>query len=125
MKRLFTSSLIGLVVLLGAPTFGLGGIIVITHANPDIGVASTSVLAAISSAKARVHIYLENDSDTTLYCKFGAAAVVNQGIRLAAAGTEGNRLIYDSHTGVPQTALNCISSGGATKRLLVVTGTQQ
>jgi len=98
--------------------------ITVTHSTATVGVTSASALAAVATgAKARVHIYLENDSDTTIYCKFGATAVLNEGIRLAAAGTAGNRIVYTPVTGVPQVVLNCIASAGS-KILLIATGVQ-
>lgn len=117
------TSLLALLLLALAIT-GEAITIVITHATATVGITSASALAAVASgAKARVHIYLENDSDTTIYCKFGAAAVLNEGLRFAAAGTTGNRLVFTPVTGVPQVVLNCISSAGS-KTLLIATGVQ-
>jgi len=67
----------------------------------------------------RNFLILQNDSDTTLYLKFGAVAVVNQGIRLNSTG--GSMLLdYKFIT----LAVNCIHAGTGNKVLLVTSGTQ-
>lgn len=117
-----TTFLATLLLILGLGTGGESITIVVTHSTATVGVASASALAAVASgAKARIHIYLENDSDTVIYCRFGATATLNTGIRLAAAGTIGNRIVFTPVTGVPQVVLNCIASG-ASKTLLIATG---
>lgn len=54
-----------------------------THAAPSIGATTTVALAANAN---RLYTLFENDSDETIYLKLGAAAVLNQGIRLNAHG---------------------------------------
>jgi len=111
-------------LLLASVIVGEAITITLTHTTATVGIASATALAAVASgAKARIHIYLENDSDTVIYCRFGATATLNTGIRLAAAGTVGNRIVFTPVTGVPQVLLNCISSD-ASKTLLIATGTQ-
>lgn len=88
-----------------------------THTTATVGIASASALAASTSTN---FVLLINDSDTTIYCKFGAVAVLNQGIRLNANG--GSAMFDFKFPGTTQ-ALNCISSG-ATKILLITRGVQ-
>ena len=53
------------------------------HTVADVATTSTLVLASNSD---RLHALFVNDSDTTIYLKLGAAAVLNEGIRLNANG---------------------------------------
>lgn len=118
------STFLAVLLALGFLAKGEAVTMVVTHATATVGITSASALAAVvSGAKARIHIYLENDSDTAIYCKFGATAFVNEGLRFAAAGTVGNRMVFTPVTGVPQVVLNCISSAGS-KTLLIATGVQ-
>lgn len=88
-----------------------------THTTVSVGAASGLALAANG---ARNSLVLQNDHATqVVYCKFGATAVLNQGIRVNAAG---GILTFD-YT-VPTGLLNCIATGAATP-LLVTEGVQQ
>ena len=55
----------------------------VTGVSVNVGVSSTLVLAQSST---RVYALVVNDSDTTIYIKLGAAAVVGEGIRINANG---------------------------------------
>ncbi len=54
-----------------------------THTTSSVGTASTVALVANAN---RLYALLINDCSESLYIKFGAAAVLNQGIRLNASG---------------------------------------
>ena len=88
-----------------------------THSQPTIGATTTVALAANA---ARLYALLVNDSNEDVYIKLGAAAVLNQGIRLNAGGGsyELNRRVGNLHTG----AINAICASGG-KVLLVTEGT--
>ena len=88
-----------------------------THTTFAVAVTSSEVLAANSAN--RNFLYIQNDSDTVIYCKFGAAAVLNQGFQLAISG---GSLRFD--TRFPTQALNCIHGGLGTKVLLILEGIQ-
>lgn len=85
---------------------GGDGIRTVTHAAVNVTVASGSVLAANAD---RNYALIINDSDTAMYIKLGATAVVNQGIRLnsnggayemsAKAGNVYKGAIYGIHAG--------------------------
>lgn len=85
-----------------------------THTVVSVAVTSTAALAANTN---RVGALLVNDSDTTIYLKLGAAAVVNQGIRLNANGgsLEMNAALGNLYSG----AVNAIHGGVGSKVLLV------
>ena len=54
-----------------------------THTEIDVQATSTKVLDIEDDRK---YVLFVNDSDEEIYLKFGAAAVVNEGIRLNAGG---------------------------------------
>ena len=89
----------------------------VTHTTVSVGVGSGLALAANGQ---RNHVCLQNDHATqVVYCKWNATAVVNQGMRVNAAG---GTICFD-YT-VPSGLLNCIATG-ATTPLLVSEGVQQ
>ena len=87
-----------------------------THTQPSIGATTTEALASNAN---RLYALLENDSNETIYLKLGAAAVLNQGIRLNANGGnyEMSKLLGKLYTG----AINAICATGG-KTLLVLEG---
>ena len=59
-----------------------------------------------------------NDSSNIVYCTVdGVDAVANEGIRLAAAGTTGDRIFFDWH--VPQGPVRCMSSTNGSRVLIL------
>ena len=87
-----------------------------THAAVSVLTSSTSVLAA-TTAK-RLLLILVNDGTNTIYCNLaGAAAVLNQGVRLNSGG---GSLLLDASVGIDQ--IFCIAET-ATTTLLVTEGT--
>lgn len=88
----------------------------LAHTQPAIGASTTAALAANTSRK---YVLLVNDSDSVIYIKIGAAAVLNQGIRLNASG--GSYEMSAIHGNLDTRAINGISSGAA-KVLLVTEG---
>ncbi len=58
-------------------------VVMLTHTALTVGTSSGVVLAANAE---RSYVKIINDSDTVIYLKVGAAAVVNQGIRVEANG---------------------------------------
>lgn len=87
-----------------------------THTAPSIAAATTEALAANAD---RLYALLVNDSVETIYIKLGAAAVLNQGIRLNANGGsyEMSREFGNLYVG----AINGIGTSGAAV-LLVTEG---
>ena len=55
----------------------------VTHSAVTVANATTAVAAANAN---RRWLLIINDSDETMYVKLGAAAVMNQGIRINSAG---------------------------------------
>lgn len=88
----------------------------LTHSAYSVTTASSLALAA---NKGRNFLIVENISDTDLYCAFGTAAVVNQGLRLGASG---GAILLDVK--FPTTALYCIHGSTGTKTLLITEGVQ-
>ena len=86
------------------------------HTAPDIGITSTTALAANAN---RLYALLINDSNETIYLKLGATAVVNEGIRLNAndGNYEMSKKLGNLYTGV----INAICATG-NKKLLVLEG---
>jgi len=95
-------------------SYAQSGAVVIT--STAVTVANTSTSVAVANSQ-RQFLLLINDSDTNIYCKFGATAIVHQGVLLVA---NGGGLLLDS-TGVSQQAINCIAVTGS-KTLLVSQG---
>jgi len=88
-----------------------------THTAVNVTVASGAVLAANAN---RLYALLVNDSDTVIYIKLGAAAVVNQGIRINAAG--GNYEISSAFGNLYTGAIYGIHGGAGNKALLMTEG---
>lgn len=84
-----------------------------TNDGIDVTTSSTAILAANN---ARKYVAIVNDSDTTIYLAFGAAAVVNKGIRLNAAGGSLELTPPEMYRG----AINGIHGGSGNKRVTVV-----
>ncbi len=90
-----------------------------TASHVAVDVTTTTGLAIAANAS-RLCLVLINDSDSIIYLGFGASAVVNEGIRLNAAGGmyEMSRLRGNLYAG----AINAIHGATGTKRLLVTEG---
>ena len=85
-----------------------------TSGAVTVGNTDTSVLAANNSRKSATFV---NDSDESIYLQLGAAAVLNEGIRLNAAGGS-----YEiNHTNLFTGAVNAICTSGS--KVLTVTET--
>lgn len=87
-----------------------------THSVITVANATTAVLAKNES---RQYALLINDSDEAVYIKFGAAAVVSEGIRINAAG--GSYEISPAKANLYVGAINAICTSGS-KKLLVTEG---
>lgn len=94
-----------------------GRLTAITHSVLTVTTTSQQVLAANPDRK---YAMLINDSDTVIYIKIGAPAVVGEGIRLNPNGGsyEMSSAIGNLHTG----AINAIHGGTGTKNLLIAEG---
>lgn len=79
--------------------------------------ATTSTTEALAASTTRTYLLIINDSDTTVYLKFGAAAVLNQGIRLNANG--GSAEFSPRNGNVDTRAVNVIHGGAGNKALLI------
>ena len=92
--------------------------IVMTHTVVTIGATTTAVLAA-DTANTRSYVLLVNDSDEAIYIKCGAAAVMNDGIRINASG--GSYEMSAAKGNLVHVAINAICASGS-KKLLVTVG---
>jgi hypothetical protein len=90
-----------------------------TPTHTEINVTTTSGQVLASNAARKYAIFI-NNSDTVIYIKLGAAANVNQGIRLNAYGGsyEMSAMLGNLYTG----AINAIHAGNGNKTLLVTEG---
>lgn len=79
--------------------------------------AGTSSGEAVSSNSDRRYLLLINDSDTDIYIKFGASAVVSEGIRIGSAG--GSYEASPRNGNLDIRAVNAIHGGTGSKTLLV------
>lgn len=90
--------------------------VTVTHSAVNVTTSSTEVVATV--AIRRSLLVLINDSDAAIYCNLaGAAAVLNQGVRLNA---NGGALLLD--VAVSRRTVNCIHGGSGNKVLLVSVG---
>ena len=87
------------------------------HTAVNVTTGSGAVLAANVERKWAI---IENDSDFNIYCKIGAAAVLNQGIRINAAG--GSLEISSALNNYTTDAINCIHGDAGNKVMLVTEG---
>lgn len=89
-----------------------------THSSQ--GLAQTSVQLCPAN-QTRAFLSICNDSAVVVYVTIdGSAAAQNKGIRLNAAGSAGDRIIFDSY--VPAKAINAISATGSANKVLVTEG---
>lgn len=90
----------------------------VTPIHTAVNVTTSSTAVVTTAAIFRRLLILINDSDETMYCNLaGAAAALNQGIRLNSGG--GNILLDVT---VSKTAVNCIHGGTGNKVILVTVG---
>lgn len=89
----------------------------ITHSVLTVTTASQTALAANANRK---YASFQNDSDTAIYLKIGAAAVANEGIRINPNGGsyEMSAAIGNLATGT----VYAIHGGTGTKNLLIAEG---
>ena len=95
---------------------GTGAYTTATHTTLGVTAATQAALAANAN---RLYVLLVNDSDAVIYLKIGAAAVLNQGIRLNANG--GSYEMCRKMGNLNLGAVNAITAV-ATKVLLVTEG---
>lgn len=88
-----------------------------THTVATVTMASGEALAANGDREYALFI---NDSDTVIYLKLGATAVVNQGIRLNING--GSYEMSRAFGNLCQRVVNAIHGGSGDKLLLVTEG---
>ena len=104
--------------LAAAPVAGQSSFGPAHHTLAIIGTATggTNARAAFN----RRLLGLINDSSAVIYCSVdGQDAAANEGIRLAAAGTTGDRILFDRH--VPQGPVRCYSATNGS-RILIIEG---
>ena len=95
----------------------VGSLANVTHTAVNATVVTGEVLAANTNRK---YALIINDSDATVYIKIGAAAVLNQGIRLNAYGSSYE--LSHSNGNLNTGAINAIHGGAGNKALLVTEG---
>lgn len=108
----------GLVLGIGA---GQGTAQTITiNAHHTFTLVSGTSVVALAALSYRKYLGLINEGSNVVHCTVdGQTAVANQGIRLAATGTTGDRHFFDRQ--VPQGSVQCIAATG-TNRILVIEG---
>lgn len=84
-------------------------------AHTDVTVGTSTVELAAANAN-RTYLLLVNDSDVAIYIKFGAAAVLNEGIRINANG--GSLEVSPRNGNLDTRAVNGIASA-ITKLMLI------
>lgn len=85
----------------------------LAHSAVTIGTSTTQAAAANTD---RTYLLLVNDSANTIWVKFGASAVANEGIRLNANG--GSLEISERNGNLDSRVVNAIA-GAASSNLLV------
>lgn len=75
-----------------------------SNTRPNVTTSSSTILAANTSRK---YAYIMNNSGSTIYIKFGAAAVLNQGIPITSGG-----MFEINKNNLFLGAINAIKSGG-------------
>lgn len=85
----------------------------LAHTAVTVGATTTKAADANTSRK---YLLLINDSDEAIYIKFGANAVMNEGIRLDASGG-----VFEMDTLIDTRQVNSICTTGS-KTLLVSEG---
>jgi hypothetical protein len=108
-----------LLLCLVAPTIVLAEFPSMTYAQTAVNVTTTTAEVLAASVD-RKWVLIINDSDTTIYCKLGVAAVVNEGIPINA--NRGSFEISPQLGNFVTGAINCIHGGIGNKVLLVVEG---
>jgi hypothetical protein len=79
--------------------------------------SNTGALNALGAFNRRL-LGLINNSANLVYCTVdGTDAEVNHGLRLAAAGTTGDRVFFDWH--VPQGPVRCVSATDGSSVLII------
>lgn len=91
--------------------------VTLAHTAVTVGSSTTAVIAASAG---RRYLLLVNDSDEAIYVKFGAAAVMNEGIRVNASG--GTFEMSAAKGNLDTRVINGICASGS-KELLVTQGT--
>ena len=110
-----------LAVLLVAPLSAWGQPSSFVPAHHSIGIAGPVTGATnLRPAFNRRLLGLINNSSNVVFCTVdGETAVVDEGIRLAASGTTGDRVFFDRN--VPQGPVRCYSATDGS-RVLVIEG---
>lgn len=117
MKKLFT--LTAILAVLAWHVQAPAADVQVTHTMVNVTTSS----AAASSRESRRLLVVVNMSDTAISCKFGATAVVSEGIVLNpqdSSGRAGGTMFFD--VAVPLGALNCIHGGSGNKALSITEG---
>lgn len=106
-----------MVVFLMSPALAQATKVNVTHTAVNVTTSSTEVIAAKSN---RGFLLIVNDSDTIIYCNVGAAAVLNEGIRINSNG--GSFEMSRGSRNIDTRAVNCIHGGTGNKVALVTEG---
>ena len=107
-----------LFVLLAATTAYASDVrpIKVTETAVNVTTSDAEVLAANSERRVG---WLQNDSDTDIYCTHDGTAALNEGIFIAQAG---GVYVFGNGIWAEISAINCIHGGAGNKVLLVVEG---
>lgn len=96
--------------------YGLPGLALAAGFTDSVCNVATSSTECAAADGAQTWLLLQNDSDTTVYCRVGATAALNQGIRLDA---NGGATWWDVEPTVTKVAVNCIHGGSGVKKIFV------
>lgn len=118
MTRRVLALLVGLLTS-GAVPAAADTVAVAHHTFTILGVANVASSARPQNTHRRM-LGLINDGGTLAYCTVDdTTATASNGLRLAAAGTTGDRVFFDQN--VPIGAVSCISSAAGV-RILIIEG---
>lgn len=90
--------------------------VALVHSNAQIATTSTAVVAPNTE---RRYLLITNDSGVTVYIKFGATAVANEGIRLDVGASFEMSPVFNN---LDLRAVNGIHASTGTKTILVTEG---
>lgn len=112
-----------LVALLFAASPASAQTAVPVHHHIAVVGSATGAVVIRAQLTRRSYLGLINDSSNVVYCRVdgsdtsSVAAAANTGIRLAAAGTTGDRIFFDRN--VPQGPVRCMSATSGSTVLVI------
>ena len=105
---------VALAVFVAPPLLAQAINVNLTHTSVNVTTSTTEIIALKSN---RGYLLFENDSDETFWCAVGKNAVLNEGIRLNAAG--GSYEMSRGERNIDKREVDCIHNGTGNKVILV------